>query len=128
VEELLTHVAREAFGRTVFEVADTEVDLSQRWRRVAMADVVKEVTGHDFRLFESAAQANAALAALGLPADAPSVGHALALAFEERVQHTLVQPTLLFGHPVEISPLAKPMDSDRRYAERFEIFIAGIEC
>src|SRR5439155_9609779 len=40
----------------------------------------------------------------------------------------LIQPTLLFGHPMEISPLAKPMAEDPRFAERFEIFIAGLEC
>jgi lysyl-tRNA synthetase class 2 len=49
-------------------------------------------------------------------------------AFEERVAPTLIQPTLVHGHPVEISPLAKPMRSDPRYVERFEIFIAGMEC
>ena len=46
----------------------------------------------------------------------------------ELVEPHLIQPTLLFGHPVEISPLAKPTAQDRRFAERFEIFIAGLEC
>jgi hypothetical protein len=49
-------------------------------------------------------------------------------AFEEKVAPYLIQPTLVYGHPVEISPLAKPMQSDPRFAERFEIFIAGMEC
>jgi hypothetical protein len=46
----------------------------------------------------------------------------------ELVEPELIQPTLVFGHPVEISPLAKPMAEDPRYVERFEIFIAGMEC
>jgi len=46
----------------------------------------------------------------------------------ERVEPTLIQPTLVYGHPVEISPLAKPLAADPRFAERFEIFIAGMEC
>jgi lysyl-tRNA synthetase class 2 len=41
---------------------------------------------------------------------------------------SLIQPTLVYGHPVEISPLAKPMSEDPRYVERFEIFIGGMEC
>ncbi len=49
-------------------------------------------------------------------------------AFELTVEPALIQPTLVFGHPVEISPLAKPMAEDPRFAERFEIFIAGMEC
>jgi lysyl-tRNA synthetase class 2 len=46
----------------------------------------------------------------------------------ELVEPDLIQPTLVFGHPIEISPLAKPMAEDPRYVERFEIFIAGMEC
>ncbi len=46
----------------------------------------------------------------------------------ELVEPDLIQPTLVFGHPVEISPLAKPMADDPRFVERFEIFIAGMEC
>ena len=49
-------------------------------------------------------------------------------AFELTVEAALIQPTLVFGHPVEISPLAKPMAEDPRFVERFEIFIAGMEC
>jgi hypothetical protein len=49
-------------------------------------------------------------------------------AFEVKVEPTLIQPTLVYGHPVEISPLAKPMADDPRYVERFEIFIGAMEC
>ena len=49
-------------------------------------------------------------------------------AFEVTVEKDLIQPTLVFGHPIEISPLAKPMADDPRFVERFEIFIAGMEC
>ncbi len=44
------------------------------------------------------------------------------------MEKDLIQPTLVFGHPIEISPLAKPMAEDPRFVERFEIFIAGMEC
>jgi hypothetical protein len=44
------------------------------------------------------------------------------------VEPDLIQPTLVYGHPIEISPLAKPMAEDPRFVERFEIFIAGMEC
>jgi len=49
-------------------------------------------------------------------------------AFEHAVEPTLIQPTLVYGHPIEISPLAKPCADDPRLVERFEIFIAGMEC
>lgn len=127
IEDMFRSVAVEAFGRTQFGVRGHTIDFAQPWRRVSMADAVKEKTGVDFRACPSVADANAHLAALGIPEPQPSVGEALARAFE-LVEPDLVQPTLVFGHPVEISPLAKPMADDPRFAERFEIFIAGMEC
>jgi lysyl-tRNA synthetase class 2 len=92
-----------------------------------MADAVKEKTGIDFPALPTVAEANARLAALGIHEPQPSVGEALVRAFA-LVEPELIAPTLVCGHPMEISPLAKPMAEDPRFAERFEIFIAGLEC
>ena len=127
IEEMFRYVAVHAFERTRFKVRGHEIDFGQPWRRVSMADAVKEKTGVDFRACQSADEANARLAALGINEPQPSVGEALAKAFE-MVEPDLIQPTLVFGHPVEISPLAKPLAEDPRFVERFEIFIAGMEC
>jgi lysyl-tRNA synthetase class 2 len=70
--------------------------------------------------------ANEELRRLGLAAEA-TVGHALVALFEEAVAPTLIQPTIVYGHPVEISPLAKAMPDDERFVERFELYIAGTE-
>ncbi len=127
IEDMFRHVATAAFGRTQFNVRGHVIDFSQPWRRVTMADAVKEKTGVDFRDIKTVDEANARLAALGINEPQPSVGEALVKAFEG-VEPTLIQPTLVYGHPVEISPLAKPLAEDPRFAERFEIFIAGMEC
>ena len=128
VEEMFRHVAVKAFGRTQFKVRSHTIDFSLPWRRVSMADAVKEKTGVDFRTCENTDDANRRLAGLGIHEPQPSAGEAMVKAFEVRVEPELIQPTLVFGHPVEISPLAKPMADDPRYVERFEIFIAGMEC
>ena len=127
IEDMFRHVATAAFGRTQFKVRGHVIDFSQPWRRVTMADAVKEKTGVDFREIKTVDEANARLAALGINEPQPSVGEALVKAFEG-VEPDLIQPTLVYGHPVEISPLAKPLAEDPRFAERFEIFIAGMEC
>lgn len=127
IEDLFRHVAEAAFGRTQFQVRGHVIDFRQPWRRVSMAEAVRERTGVDFRAVATVAEANARLAALGIHEPQPSVGEAMVKAFE-RVEPTLIQPTLVYGHPVEISPLAKPLAADPRFAERFEIFIAGMEC
>ena len=128
VEELFRYVASNAFGRNQFNVRGHVIDFNQPWRRVSVADAVQEKTGVDFRSLPSPEAANERLAALGIHEPQPTVGEALVKAFEISVEPTLVQPTLVYGHPVEISPLAKPMADDPRFAERFEIFIAGMEC
>ena len=127
IEEMFRHIATTAFGRTQFTVRGHTIDFSLPWRRVSMADAVKEKTGVDFREIKTVCEANARLAALGINEPQPSVGEALVKAFEG-VEPDLIQPTLVYGHPIEISPLAKPLAEDPRYVERFEIFIAGMEC
>jgi lysyl-tRNA synthetase class 2 len=127
IEDMFRHVATTAFGRTEFKVRGHVIDFSKPWRRVSMADAVKEKTGVDFREIKTLDEANARLAALGINEPQSSVGEALVKAFEG-VEPDLIQPTLVYGHPVEISPLAKPMAEDPRFVERFEIFIAGMEC
>ena len=114
--------------RRSFPVRGHEIDFGKPWRRVSMSDAVQEKTGLDFRVCQSVADANEKLAALNIHEAQPSIGEALAKAFEVAVEPHLIQPTLVFGHPTEISPLAKPMAENPRFVERFEIFIAGMEC
>ncbi len=128
VEDLFRHVAVTVFGRTQFQVKGHGIDFAPPWRRVRMADAVKERTGVDFPALASVEEANARLTELGIHEPQASLGEALVKAFEVTVEPTLVQPTLVYGHPVEISPLAKPMADDPRFVERFEIFIGGMEC
>ena len=129
VEEMFRHVAASAFGRTEFQVRGHTIDFSRPWRRVSMAEAVKEKTGRGFpRLPPAPKRPTPNSPALGIHEPQPSAGEALVKAFELTVEPSLIQPTLVFGHPVEISPLAKPMAEDPRFAERFEIFIAGMEC
>lgn len=127
IEDMFRHIAKEAFGRTEFKVKGHTIDFAKPWTRISMADAVKNKTGIDFRTVASVEEANKHLQALGIAESHPSIGEAMVAAFE-LVEPELIQPTLVYGHPIEISPLAKPMAEDPRYVERFEIFIAGMEC
>ncbi len=128
IEEMFRHVAVTVFGKTEFNVRGHVIDFGKPWRRASMSDLVKEKTGVDFRLCKTVEDANAKLAEMKIDEPQPTIGEALAKAFEITIEKDLIQPTLVFGHPVEISPLAKPMAEDPRFVERFEIFIAGMEC
>jgi lysyl-tRNA synthetase class 2 len=128
IEEMFRHIAVSVFGKTEFTVRGHVIDFGKPWRRVSMAEAVREKIGIDFAALTSAQEANDCLARLGIGEPQPSIGEAMVKVFEMTVEKDLIQPTLVFGHPVEISPLAKPMAADPRFVERFEIFIAGMEC
>ena len=54
------------------------------------------------------------------------VGHIIEAFFDKYVEETLIQPTMIYGHPTDISPL-KMSESDSRFTDRFELFISGAE-
>jgi lysyl-tRNA synthetase class 2 len=128
VEDMFRHVATTVFGRTEFVVRGHTIDFAAPWKRISMAEAVREKTGVDFLACASTDEANGHLRTLGVEDPQASVGEAMVRAFEHTVEATLIQPTLVYGHPIEISPLAKPCADDPRLVERFEIFIAGMEC
>jgi lysyl-tRNA synthetase class 2 len=54
-------------------------------------------------------------------------GHALVEAFERKIEPSLIQPTIVYDYPVEVSPLSKNKPEDPSMVERFEIYAAGME-
>ena len=57
----------------------------------------------------------------------PTRGDILAQFFDEKVEETLIQPTIVYNYPIENSPLAKKVPEDPRMTQRFELFIGGRE-
>ena len=128
-EGMFQTIAQEVRGTLELEWNDKVINLAGPWKRVHMVDAIKEVTGIDFwkeMTFEEA-KALAEERHLQLEDHFTTVGHIINLFFEEYVEDTLVQPTFLYGHPVEISPLTKRSKEDPRFVDRFELFIDGKE-
>jgi lysyl-tRNA synthetase, class II len=127
-EDVIIYAAETVLGTTKLEYQGMEVDLSKGWKRISMADAVKEAVGVDFREVHDDADAHALAAKHNVQVEkAWKVGHILNAFFEEFVETKLIQPTFITGHPVEISPLAKKNPVDPRYTDRFELFIVGRE-
>ncbi len=127
-ENLIAHIAKEVKGTTVVQYGEYEVDLTPRWKRIHMVDAVKEATGVDFwqRMTKEEAQALAKEHGIEVT-EHMEFGHIVNEFFEQKVEETLIQPTFIYGHPVEISPLAKKNAEDPRFTDRFELFIVGRE-
>lgn len=127
-ENLVAHVAQEVLGTTTVIYGEDEINLAPGWKRLHMADAVKEYTGADFwqQLTKEQAQTLAKEHNVEIK-PTMETGHILNEFFEQKVEEQLVQPTFIFGHPVEISPLAKKNPEDERFTDRFELFIVRRE-
>ena len=129
VEGLLNHVAEQVCGTTEIEWKDKTISLKAPFKRVHMVDAIKETSGVDFWKEMSFEEACALAKEHDIEVEKKhnSIGHIINLFFEKYVEETLIQPTYVYGHPVEISPLAKKNVQDPRFADRYELFIDGKE-
>ena len=127
-ENLIAHIAEEVLGTTSIQYGDYEVDLKPEWKRLHMVDAIKEYTGVDFWKEMSAEEAKALAKEHGVEITEHMLyGHIVNEFFEQKVEEKLIQPTFIYGHPVEISPLAKKNEEDPRFTDRFELFIVARE-
>ena len=127
-EDVIAYICREIHGTTKIMYGEEEIDLTPKWRRVHMVDAIKEVTGIDFwqKMTNEEAHKLAKEHNVSVRKDM-KVGHIINEFFETFVEETLVQPTFVYGHPVEVSPLAKTNKDDSRFTDRFELFIVRRE-
>ncbi len=128
-EKMFVNIAENVIGKTDYHWNNQDISVKGPWKRISMVDAIKEVTGIDFKkemtvdeALELAKEHN-----IEVQEHEKSVGHIINLFFEKYVEETLIQPTFLYGHPVEISPLTKKNKDDPRFVDRFELFIAGRE-
>ena len=128
-EGLFESVAMEVFGKTDFTLGDKEISLKAPFKRWHMVDAVKEVTGVDFwqEMTLEEALEHAKAHNVEVEKHQMSVGHIINLFFEQYCEDKITQPTFVYGHPVEISPLAKKNPKDPRFTDRFELLIYGTE-
>lgn len=127
-ENMVAHIAKEVLGTTKVNYDDQEIDLEPEWTRLHMVDAIKEYTGVDFFEQMSDERAKELANEHGIEIkDTMTFGHIVNEFFEQRVEEKLIQPTFIYGHPIEISPLAKKNPEDDRFTDRFELFIVGRE-
>ncbi|MBW1604770.1 lysine--tRNA ligase [Lactobacillus sp. Sy-1] len=113
-------------GKVTYE--GEEIDFSKPFARKHMVDAIKEVTGVDFWKEMTIDEARKIADDHDVQYEPYwKVGHIINAFFEKFVEDTIKQPTFIYGHPVEISPLAKKNAEDPRFTDRFELYISGTE-
>ena len=128
LEQLYYAVALAVHGTPQIPYRDDVLDFTPPWQRIRLHEAIESVTGIDIYAHPETDALLAQVQACGISAPervtwATLVDELLA----ERVEPTLVQPTLLLDYPVELSPLAKRREDDPRLVERFEAFVGRLE-
>ena len=109
-ENMVAHIAKQVLGTTTIQYGDYEINLEPEWTRLHMVDAIKEHSGADFWNPMSVEEARELAKEHNVEIkDTMEVGHIINEFFEQKVEDKLIQPTFIYGHPVEISPLAKRM-------------------
>lgn len=127
-EGVIKHCAKE-MDKFQCKYRGYDIDLSKPFNRVHMVDLIKEVTGIDFYEVKSDEEAVeiAKKHNITLEKHQMRYGHVINAFFEEYCEEKLIEPTFVYGHPIEISPLAKKDYKDPRFTKRFELFIGQKE-
>lgn len=127
-QELIPFIANRVLGTTKITIGEHEIDLEKPFVKKSIIDLIKEKTGIDLLEAETLEQAQEMAKSIGVDASACSCwGKVVQEVFDERVEATLIEPTLVMDMPRDISPLAKTHRSNPRLVEHFDAYLAGIE-
>jgi lysyl-tRNA synthetase class 2 len=124
IEQLVETVAQEVLGRTAVSFRGHDIDLKAPWARIRFTESLEQ---HGLWIRDEATL-RARLQEREVDTDADRdwtqlVDHA----FSHFVEPGLVQPTIVYDYPVELSPFARATDADPTLTERFEYFAGGME-
>lgn len=128
-ESMYKYIADNVCHKRTFNYLGHEISLDGDWKRISMTDAIKEKTGIDFKQEMSFEEACKLAKEHDIEVEKHfTIGHIINAFFEKYVEETLIEPTFLYGHPIEISPLTRANEQDPRFVDRFELFISGHEC
>ena len=127
-ERIIKKVLTEVRGELKFTYRGHELDFEKPFRRLHMCDAIKEECGVDFFKTDDLEECKKLAREHNIEVEPHYLyGHIVEAFFEKYCEDKVIQPTFIYGHPTDISPLAKRNQSDPRFTDRFELFIIGSE-
>ena len=127
-EAIVAAAAEDAIGTTVVTIRGQDVDLKPPWRRVTMAELIKENVGVEMHPTMPVDEARKIADEVGVEwLDAWGSGKVMSEVYDESSEAKLIEPTFVMDHPREVSPLARAHRDDQSLTERFEMVVAGRE-
>lgn len=124
-ENLIRYAIQEAVGTLQIQRGGKTIDFAQPWPRRRLRDVILENSGIDIDAYKDAASMRAAIFALKVDLDNPDAGRGSLIdqLYKRTARPTLIQPTFIVGHPVDLSPLARRNDENAEAVDRFQLVV-----
>jgi lysyl-tRNA synthetase class 2 len=133
-EDLFSRLVREVKGESELDYSGQKIDFDPPFPRIRMLDAVREkLSARGIEVSEGELRERERVVTILKRVEAkfdPNApwGKLVAELFEEVVEPELVQPTFIIDFPLDVSPLSKKKPDDPQFVERFELFVAGMEC
>ena len=130
IEDMYRKLTIEICGTDTVTYQGVEIAIGKPWERLTMVDAVKKYAGVDYYSWATDEDARKCASEKGVfvaEEDKATKGHVLAAFFDAFVEEKLIQPTIIYDYPVEISPLAKKKEDDPLFTQRFEYFMYARE-
>ena len=126
VEELYKYIAQKTFNKLIFKIGDFEVDLGKEWERINYTETINEKTGLDISSVNEQ-EVIRKLEELKIEYNKKDTKARLIDSLWKYARKGVAGPAFLVGHPVEVSPLAKRMEENPGFVERYQVILAGSE-
>ena len=127
-EDMIHYLVDNVTHKSQITWLGNEIDLGQPFRHATMCELIQEETGIDFKKVTSTEEAIELAKKYNVPLEPHfEYGHIVNAFFETFVEEKLVQPTFVYQHPLDVSPLAKKDPDDPRFTQRFELYISTKE-
>jgi lysyl-tRNA synthetase class 2 len=127
-EQMVAYAAEQATGSTKIRFKEQDIELAPPWKRLELRQALKDKSGIDIAEHPTAESLRAAMHKLSRePSERSTRGKLIEALLTHYVEPELIQPTILYNYPRDISPLAKSVPGDPNTVERFEAFAGGME-
>lgn len=127
-EQMIVFVADQVLGRRTLTYQGNQINLEPPWRRVELRQALLEASGIDIEQYASATDLGAEMRQRGLQPDPQATrGKLIEALMNQYLEPELIQPTILYNYPRDVSPLAKSLPGNPAIVERFEAFMGGFE-
>ncbi len=127
IERMITTITREIAGSTIVSYQGTDIDIEPPWKRVTWFEALKNYTGENLQDADKETLHAVARNHNLEVEDFWGIGKTLDELFKDLIRPNLIEPTIVYDYPLEMSPLAKKHRSEKNLVERFQVFIGGLE-